>query len=341
MSRDDTAGRATADDATTPRGGDDATPGRGDDDPSNASTERDGAGSDATEPAELDEGRYLYCVVGTADETSIDAVGVEDEPVRLVTVARPGDESEGASGGVLGAVVHDCAELYDSADPTEIRGWLVRHQRVVDDAGEQFGTPLPFQFDTVIRGGDEAVRDWLRSERETLGGTLDALAGHWEYRIEVVRTEPIEESALVDGDDRLAELRREIDVADEGRSYLLEKQYEDRLDARRADRRAARADDVIDRVAPHAREVHELDPSPSNSIADETSAGDATADGAPICRLTVLAHEDDEEGLGEALDGVAADPGVTVRFTGPWPPYSFAPSFGDEDETAGTDRSPG
>ena len=48
-----------------------------------------------------------------------------------------------------------------------------------------------------------------------------------------------------------------------------------------------------------------------------------------LCELV----EDDEEGMGEMLDEVAAETGVEVRFTGPWPPYSFVPAIGGEDGT--------
>lgn len=304
-----------------------------------------------TVPPTVEEGRYVYCVVRAGGGATVDATGVEDERVRVVT----------ADG--IGAVVHDCEAIYDSADPTEIRRWLVGHQRVVDAAGDRFGTPLPFQFDTVVRGGDDAVRDWLREERTTLSTALDELADHWEYRIEVVRTDPVDEEAVLAADDRLAELRTTIEEADRGRAHLLEKRYDARLEELLRERRNAFATDVRERVAPHVREVHELEREPSVSVASagesatdagsddpggsdtadpaENDAGDpgpnetaGSGGGETICRLVVLAHEDDEGSLGDVLDDVATANGVEVRFTGPWPPYTFAPSFGGDDREA-------
>nr|WP_290814086.1 GvpL/GvpF family gas vesicle protein [Halovivax sp.] len=313
------------------------------------------------EPPRIDEGRYVYCAVRVGDaesvaEDAIEIAGIDDEPVSVV-----------ATDGI-GAVVHECDGLYDSADPTEIRGWLVRHQSVVDAAAEAFGTPLPFQFDTIVRGDDAVVREWLRTERETLSRALDALADHWEYRIEVIRTESLDDEALADGDERLAALGAEIEAADRGRAHLLEKRYENRLRERRRERRELLAEEVRERLTPHVREVHELEREPTTSIdgsrtggddghpdgdrsggddraSDERAhddhddrAGDGRADGDAIsfdddaetvCRLTVLAHEDDEDDVGAALDEVAATDGVAVRFTGPWPPYTFTPAFGD------------
>ena len=37
--------------------------------------------------------------------------------------------------------------------------------------------------------------------------------------------------------------------------------------------------------------------------------------------------------IGEYLERVSQEPGVEVRFTGPWPPYSFAGSFGTVEDS--------
>ena len=278
------------------------------------------AGPTAADLPDLDEGRYVYCVVRVEGEDPGDGVeirGIEAEPVSVI-------DADG-----IGAVVHDCERVYDSADPVEIRRWLVRHQRVVDAAGETFGTPLPFQFDTIIRGDDAVVRDWLQRERASLERALEALTGHWEYRIDLVRTEPIDRDRLVAGDDSLASLREEIEDAERGRAHLLEKRFESRLRERRRERRERLSRQLRECVSPHVRELHELEREPSAGLGgDEDDEQDA--DGVTICRLTVLAHEDDETALGDALDEIAARDGIEIRFTGPWPPYTFTPTFGED-----------
>jgi hypothetical protein len=55
-----------------------------------------------------------------------------------------------------------------------------------------------------------------------------------------------------------------------------------------------------------------------------------TDDGRTRRTLTVLARASRESELGETLESLADQPGVEIRFTGPWPPYSFAPSFGGD-----------
>lgn len=269
----------------------------------------------ATSKTDFDAGRYLYCLVDVEEDRDLETVGIESEPVRLIT-------NDG-----IGAVVHDCESVYDSDDHTEIHRWLVRHQSVTDEAAAVFGTPLPFQFATIIRGGDDVVCEWLENERDHIEDTLRSLADHWEYRIEIVRTDPIGEEALEASDDHLTELRADIEAAGPGKRYLLESKYEDRLEQLRGARNQALLTDVLTRLDAHAREVHPVDSPPGGALEGRRSRDNA---GTSIGRLTILARADDEEAIGSVLDDVVDNPGLEVTFTGPWAPYSFTPAFGEE-----------
>ncbi|MDS0474877.1 gas vesicle protein GvpL [Natrinema sp. 1APR25-10V2] len=273
---------------------------------------------DPAETPEIDEGRYLYCLVRADEDAEFETSGVDGEPVSIVV-------EDG-----IGAVVHACDGIYDSANLAQIRRWLVRHQTVVDEAGRAFGTPIPFQFDTILRGDDDRVREWLREEEGTLERALSGLAGHWEYRVEVVEIDPISDEALIEHDERLRELDEQIGDSEEGTAFLLEKRFDQRLTELRAARRDSVTADLEERLAAEAREVHALERSPSAQLSDELAAGSGgdASDGETLCRLTLLAHEDDEEAIGSILDDVAANDGLEVRFTGPWPPYTFAPELG-------------
>ncbi|WP_293032464.1 gas vesicle protein GvpL [Natronococcus sp.] len=284
-------------------------------------------GVDADEIPEIDEGRYLYCLVRADEDAAIELTGIDDEPVSIVV-------EDG-----IGAVVHACEGIYDSADLAQVRRWLVRHQTVIDEASERFGTPIPFQFDTILRGDDERVREWIDDEKETLERALSELADHWEYRVEVVEVDPVDDETLIERDDRLRELRAKIDDSEEGTAFLLEKKLDQRLAAVRANRRESATDDLEERLAAEAREVHSLERSPSASLSDEVADED-DGEGETLCRLTLLAHEDDEGAIGSILDDVAATDGLEVRFTGPWPPYTFAPELGNGEETTNSERQP-
>ena len=275
---------------------------------------------------EIDQGRYLYCLVytpggaGTDPEWSTE--GIEDEPVSVVTA------------GAVGAVVHSCDSLYDTDDPQTIQQWLLSHQRVVDEAGEAFGTPIPFQFDTILAGGDETLVDWLASESDRLETELSALAGHWEYRVEVTHHEDAR-AEIAEADEELSSLSQRIDDAESGTSYLLEQQYEKEINKRLRQHRQQQAQSVADRIAPHVAALESLGTRRSTGVGIDTGQDD---DPEPIARFAVLATDEGTEALGDELDEIAAEPGVEIRFTGPWPPYTFAP---DIDSQGGRDGADG
>lgn len=286
-------------------------------------------GADAV--PEFENGRYVYCVVDASPE-AIDRFstdGLDDEPVSVI-----GLENNDC---VLGAVVHSCDSLYDTADLRQVKRWLVRHQTVIDRAGEAFGTPLPFQFHTIFRGDDDTVREWLRDQRDALEDALDALADHWEYRIDVVETDPPDGEDLLEEDAELAALDEQIENASEGRAFLLEKQFEQRVKAIRGQRRAEIRETLRAGLEQCSQQVHALERQPSVDLGGEFGQSVAP-NGERLCRFTILASEEEESTVGSVLDEVAENPGLEVRFTGPWPPYSFAPTFGDETALEGGDR---
>jgi hypothetical protein len=269
----------------------------------------------ATPTTELDEGRYLYCVVGVDGSAAFDVEveGIESEPVHVVT------------DGGLGAVVHSCDSLYDTDDTTTLTRWLVAHQRVTDAAADAFGTPLPVRFDTVLTGDDDTVRGWLRESAEGLREALDAFAGMREYRIEVRHDEGKLADQLAETDDRLREFRARRDDADTGTGFLVDKQYERRLAELVRNHRETEAESVAGDLSRHAERVRRLGANRSASLVDATSS----ADGSSI-RFAVLAPVANEDDIGSTLDDVAAEDGVEVRFSGPWPPYTFAPTLGGD-----------
>ncbi|GKZ12199.1 gas vesicle protein GvpL [Haladaptatus sp. T7] len=259
----------------------------------------------------FEEGRYLYCVVESAD-------GGADDDIEFSEVGIEGDSVSVVEHGDLGAVVQPCDSPFDSDDLGTVREWLLTHQSVVDAAGEAFGTPLPFRFDTILKGDDDAVSAWLADQSETLASHLDELAGHWEYRVGVAWDDDRVRDELESNDAELTDLRERIDDATEGTAFLLEKQYDNRL----RDLRQARKDDLTNRLR------DDLDPLVS-AFETMDSTGDVLGSetNEEVVQVAFLAHEENEDEIGRVLDDVAAEPGVEIRFTGPWPPYSFAPEL--------------
>ncbi|SIR14123.1 Gas vesicle synthesis protein GvpL/GvpF [Haladaptatus litoreus] len=260
---------------------------------------------------EFETGRYLYCVVAVDDrdgdsDDSFSMSGIDGEPVTVLT-----------ENGV-GAVVQGCESPYDTDDLETVRDWLLTHQEVVDTAGQTFGTPLPFRFDTILKGDDERVRAWITDQQDTLERHLAEFEGHWEYRVGVAWDEEQVRDELESEDEELADLRERIDDSEEGTAFLLEKQYDTRIRDLRQARKEALTNRLREELSPLAREFDVLDSSSG-------VLGDGSSD--EVVQVAFLAHEERETNIGEVLDDIAADPGVEVRFTGPWPPYSFAPEL--------------
>lgn len=269
-----------------------------------------------TEPS-FETGRYLYCVVQIPKSESIEfsTNGVDGECVYVLT------------SGNIGVAVHECNTLYDTADVDVVRKWLLEHQNAIDTAGDRFGTPIPFQFDTILQGDDERVRTWLESERDTFISHFDTLEGCWEYRIDVRRNEAILEEELTD-DEKLAELDERMADSSSGTAHLLEKQYEQRLETLKQQRRAERTAALTDQLDTTVRDLRDLGRKQATLDAEiEDSDEELTRE----ARLAVLARKENEGEVGDLLDDVAAEPGVEIRFTGPWPPYTFAPTIEGED----------
>lgn len=269
-----------------------------------------------TEPS-FETGRYLYCVVQIPESESIElsSNGVDGESVYVLTAED------------IGVVVHECNTLYDTADVDVVRKWLLEHQNVIDTAGERFGTPIPFQFDTILQGDDERVRTWLESERDTFVSQFDILDGCWEYRIDVRRNEATVEEELTD-DETLAELDDRMADSSSGTTHLLKKQYEQRLTTLKRRRRAERTAALTDQLDTIVRDLRDLGRKQAPlDVGTEDSDEELTRE----ARLAVLARKENEGEVGDLLDDVAAEPGVEIRFTGPWPPYTFAPTIDGED----------
>lgn len=256
----------------------------------------------------LDAGRYVYCLVrlpptvDSDDPSVFDVEGIDGEPPRLLACPDHG----------IGAVVHETDALYDSEDLATLRAWLLAHHRVIEAATEEFGTPIPFQFDVIIEGGDTAVRSVIDAGAASIDETLSYVEGRREYRIELLR-EP--DATVPDPDGELASLREQIEVATEGTAFLLEKKLERKRTALLREQANALTAQLYDAIEPVIVES-------TASKSEQLDFGERD-DRETLATVAVLASHDRESELGASLDPIAANPDVAIRFTGPWAPYSF------------------
>ncbi|SDY65604.1 gas vesicle protein GvpL [Halopenitus persicus] len=261
----------------------------------------------------ISDGRYLYCVVDTtsAEPATLSTTGVDDNSVYVVEV------------NGVGAVVHDCETVYETEDLEQVKRWLLTHQQVVDAAGDAFGTPLPMRFDTVLEGGDASLERWLEGHYEGIRDELASFTGVWEYRTNLLWDSAPFEETIADQDDQLRELRQRKQQSGAGKRFLLEKQYDQRLQELKRERQTELAEQLEEAITPVVNNLTEQDT--NTPLHDEHSSVEKEQ----IVRFAVLADEDDETALGDRLDTIVEHEGVEIRFTGPWPPYTFAPDIGE------------
>lgn len=266
-------------------------------------------------PPTVTDGRYLYCIVDASDAnvSQLSVTGLDDATVSLTTY----DD--------IAVVSHATDQLYDTDDIAQLRRWLVAHQAVIDEVGATFGTPLPFQFDVILQGGDEAVVQWVEANEQRIRTALDEFRGSWEYRVHLKWDRSDVESVVREADDRLQEISQQRAETGEGTQFLLDTQYEERLTEVLETKKASLRDRLTDAIDETARQVTSHTAVPSLKELDEL--GDDTE---WVARIAVLADKSDETELGAHLDDIAVQPGVEIEFTGPWPPYSFTPDFAED-----------
>lgn len=263
----------------------------------------------------VQQGRYLYCVVDTTDSDTetLSTTGIDENPVYVIET------------GGIGAVVHDCETVYDTDDLDQVKQWLVTHQQVVDAASDGFGTPLPMRFDTVLGGGDTSVEHWLADHYESIHDNLQSFAGMWEYRVTLLWDPSLFEDRITEQDDRLQELQQRQQQAGAGKRFLLKKQHDKRIQELKQDHRTDLAEQLKETITPVANDLAEQESRPT--LSDDTHS---SAEQEQILRVAILADKDDETALGDQLDTIVEQDGVEIQFTGPWPPYTFAPDIGAE-----------
>ncbi|KPV63543.1 MAG: Gas vesicle synthesis protein GvpL/GvpF [Candidatus Bathyarchaeota archaeon BA2] len=254
------------------------------------------------------EGRYLYCIVNSGKKTSFGQMGIEDSLVYTVLI------------NDIGAVVHRCeAKPYKTEDKEKAGEWILTHQYVIDLATKEFGTVIPLTFDTIFKGDDEIVKQWLREEYRELKTLLEKLDGKAEYGVQIFVEDDFIEK-VPEEKEEIQRLRKEIENKPKGVAYLLRKKLERKLELERkalADKHAKNLYDQIKRLVDDVK----LD-STKREVPEKWKGKQM------ILNLACLAHKDNIQSLGNMLGEVNKRDGFAVRFTGPWPPYSFVGEIG-------------
>lgn len=261
--------------------------------------------AEAESPPGKDNARYVYCLANSGESTSLGAIGVEGNEVYTIPYRD------------ICAVVHTCsAEPYKSDDKELVKDWVRAHQHVVDVAREQFGTILPLGFDTIIRSDENvdavgSTKNWLKDDYDNLNMKMEKVRGKDEYGVQVFWEPKIIADMITQQNEEVKKIDLEMKSKPKGTAYM----YKQKLEKAIKEEMEVKADeyfkDFYNRIKKHTEDVR----------LDKTKKAE---DGKQmLMNLSCLCRKEEYRSLGEELEGIQSMEGVSVRFTGPWPPYSF------------------
>jgi len=250
------------------------------------------------------DGLYVYCVARGKDHYPLGPIGLDGQ--RVYTVAS----------GDICAVVHDRqAEAYQSEDPETVEGWVLTHQKVVAAATEAFGTVLPLAFNMIVLGdenggGAENLMAWLEEKRDRFTRLLEKLAGKAEYGVQVFWDPEVITTALIQNDPELRRLRDEARTKPKGLAYMLQQKLAKAARAALETRANRCVENFYTRIRACVEDIR----------VDRLKKTD---NGTQMLLNLSCLMDRSSGALGRVLDEIHKTEGVSVRFTGPWPPYNF------------------
>ncbi|MDG6934503.1 MAG: GvpL/GvpF family gas vesicle protein [Nitrososphaerota archaeon] len=215
----------------------------------------------------------------------------------------------------LSAIVHDCAERpYESKDARIVEGWIREHEKVLEIAMNKFGNVIPFRFNTIIGSENHrstpssTLRKWISKELPGLRKKMAKIRGKREYGVQILYlVSAMTRKIAVEQNE---EMKLNVDPSSKGTAYMYRLKFE------RAAKRELEA-----RVASYFKDFYGRIGRASTEIKVEKTRMPEEKDTVMLMNLSVLA--DDKQLLGSCLEKIKKKNGFSVRFTGPWPPYSF------------------
>jgi len=251
-------------------------------------------------------GLYLYGIADADVKTELGRIGIEENAVYTIPYSG------------LSAIVHDSPlEPYKSDDEEVVKGWVTTHQHVLDIAEEKFGTVIPFGFDRIIKPeGEVPARDvlnkWMAEEFDSLKDKIERIRGKKEYGVQIFFIPSVMSEKIVAESEEIRKIKEEMDSKSPGTAYLYKQKLEIAIKKEMESRMVSHFKDFYERIRKHVEEIK----------VEKTKRTDEK-DKQMIMNLSCLVAEDKYKELGAELEKIDNEKGFSVRFTGPWPVYSF------------------
>jgi len=265
----------------------------------------EGAEAQPSEATLGDDARYVYGIADKGVAVSLGPIGFEGNEVYTI----PYED--------VCAIVHDCpAQPYKSDDDEMVKGWVLTHQKVLDAAVERFETVLPMGFDTIIQRKDEAdleqvVKDWLEENYDDLQEKMARVRGKQEFGVQILWDPKVIARQITETSEEIKALDEEMKSKPKGTAYMYKQKLEKLLKQKMEERADECFKEFYARIKEHVDEI----------VVEKTKR--IEEDKQMLMNLSCLVRKDKVEELGEELEGIEGMEGFSVRFTGPWSPYSF------------------
>ncbi len=253
-------------------------------------------------------GLYLYGITDADanEQTKLGEIGIEGSEV--YTIPYKG----------LSAIVHNCPlEPYKSDDEEVVKGWVKTHQHVLDVAEEKFGTVIPFSLDMIIKPEDnananEVLKRWMSEEFDGMMKKLEKIRGKKEYGVQIFYNPAVMSEKIADESEELRKIKEETKSKPPGAAYIYKQKLETAIKHEMESRMDSYFKDFYGRIKKHVEEIKVEKTKPTDE-----------KDKQMIMNLSCLVTTDKYKELGAELEQIDNTEAFFVRFTGPWPAYSF------------------
>jgi hypothetical protein len=254
------------------------------------------------------KGRYIYGIAAVGKEVTLGQIGIEGNNVYTIPYQD------------LCAIVHNCSpNPYQSKDDELVKNWAKAHQKVLDEAKIQFGTIIPLGFDTILQQQDNSlitpeqlVKDWLKGDYVRLCKIIEKIKDKDEYGIQIFYDNKIIGELISRESIEVEKIKEEMSTKSPGMAYMYKQKVEKTVKAEIENMADVWFKDFYAQIKQHCDDV-EIEK------VKKTEKGKSM-----LLNFSCLVSKEKVEYLGDELDKINNKEGFTVRFTGPWPPYSFA-----------------
>lgn len=248
---------------------------------------------------EAEKGLYVYCAAEYNDAApySLGNIGIDNNEAFIV-----------ANNGIC-LIVHACdAKPYASKNENDVKRWVKEHHNVIDAASKIFPAVVPFSFDVIIKGSDPAgvAVNWLESERDKILEKIKRIKDREEYTIHVFWERGITKNYVM-AKEKFKAMDNEIKNMSKGKAYLYKQKLEKALE---------------DELKKLADEYFQVFYSKIKKHSDDIKV-EKNKNATMLMNVSCLVNKENARDLGAELETILNMNEFSVRFAGPFPPYSF------------------